>query len=102
MQDVIGRVIEAEAEAQRILAAARAEADQILAEARKNAEEYRERIRRETREQAGQLKTAILRAAHQEKQESLARLMATLEVQPPIDEASRQKSIEFAVGEITR
>ena len=101
MRDVIGRVIEAEAEAKRILAAAQTEADRILAEARKTAEERSAQIHQDTQAQAATVKEAILQTAQNEKQGRLAQITDGFDTQLHLDEPTRQNAVASAIKQIT-
>lgn len=97
MNEVIARVMEAEAEAKRIVEAARIEADRILAEARVQAGELSTRIRRETQAEADRLIEDTVQAASQEKQARLKRYTAKLESSLPLDGPEKEEAVNAAL-----
>lgn len=101
MRDVIGRVIEAETGAKRILATAQADADRILADAKKSAAERAALIDQDTKLQGEQLIETTLQAARQEKEARLVKITDDLKTQTRLDDSARQHAIEFAIRRVT-
>lgn len=97
MRDVIQKVIAAEAEARRIVEAARVEADRISAGAQKQGEELVVRTRQEARAEADRVVEAALKTAAQEKRERLARVVAEIDTQVQLDETARQRAVAAAI-----
>ena len=97
MRDVIQKVIATEAEARRIVEAARAEAVRISAGAQKQGEELVARTRQEARAEADRVVEAALKTAAQEKRERLARAVAEIDTQVQLDETARQRAVAAAI-----
>ena len=97
MRDVIQSMVQAEAEAKRIVAAAEAEAERIVAEARKTAQPIVEQARARTREEAGRIVEAAAREAEREKKERLAAATAQIDAQVRLDDSLRRAAVEAVV-----
>ncbi len=97
MRDVVQKVIEAEAEAKRLVQAAQAEAERILAEAQNQGQQLITRARQEARTEAERMVEAAVRAAEQEKQKRLAHLAAEIESSLRLDEATRRHAVAAAI-----
>jgi vacuolar-type H+-ATPase subunit H len=97
MRDVIARVIATEAEARRMVEAARAEADRISSDAQKRGQELVARTRQQARAEAESTVEAALRAAEQEKRKRLARVAAEIETEVRLDETTRERAVAGAI-----
>ncbi len=97
MREVIQKVLEAEAEAKRLVEAAKAEADRLVSQAQQESQEFVARAREEARAEAGRLLDAATRQAEQEKRERLDRAAADIETQIQLDEETRQRAVEAAL-----
>jgi vacuolar-type H+-ATPase subunit H len=97
VRDVIQKVIATEAEAKRIVEAAKAVADSISSDAQKQAQELVARARQEARAEADGIVTVAVREAGQEKHERLARAIAEIESQVRLDETTRQRAVAGAI-----
>ena len=97
MRNVIQKVLEAEAEAKRLVEAAKAEAEDTLCQARKQAQELLAQGRREARAEAERIVEAALKEAEHEKQERLARAAAEIKTQIHLDEAMTRRAVEGVV-----
>ena len=97
MRDVIQKVLETEAEAKRLVEAAKSEAEDILSKARQQAQELLAQAHRELRTEAERIVAAAVEAAEREKQERLARAAAEIKVQIRLDEAVTRRAVEGVV-----
>lgn len=97
MRDVVQKMVEAEAEAKRILAQAQAEADRILAEARAKAQEIAGHHREELREQTTQIAEKAIQAAEAERRERLARAATKIEAEVRLDDAVRKEAVNAVI-----
>jgi len=97
MRDVIQKVIATEAEAKRMVEAARAEADHILSGAQKAAEDLIARTRQEARVEAERMVEAAVRSGEQEKREHLSRTVAEIDTQVQLDEIAKQRAVAEAI-----
>lgn len=97
MRDVIQRVIAAEAEAKRIIEAAKTEADRISSDAQKKGQHLVAQARQEARAEAERMLEAAIHGAEREKQERLACIAAEIETQVCLGETIRQRAVAGAV-----
>lgn len=97
MQNVIGKVISAEAEARRLVETAQKEADQILADARSRSRELLERTRQESRLEAEKTLALAAGDAEREKTESLARAADEIKNNIHFNGTRLQTAVEAAV-----
>lgn len=88
MHDVVKLVLQAEAQARRILEEAEAEAERLAAEGRRRAQEIVQTMRRETAEQADAIVTTAEREALRERGERLAQAAAEIEAAVHLDPLS--------------
>ena len=93
VHDVIQKVIATEAEAKRLVEAAKVEAGRITAAAQKQGEELVARARQEALAEAGRIVSAAVREAERRKQEQLVRAAAEIEAQIRFDEVTRQRAV---------
>ena len=93
MKEIIAKVMQAETEGKNIVEAAKAEAEQVLLDSRGKAQEFTNRIRRETQIEISKLDEESLWALQQEKQSCLARWVAEIEAQFPLDQPARQQAV---------
>lgn len=96
MRDVIQKVIATEAEAKRIIQAARVEAERIVSEAQKQGRDRVTQARQEARRESEQLLTAAGQAAEQEKAKRLAEATAEMTAGVCLDDATVQRAAEAA------
>jgi vacuolar-type H+-ATPase subunit H len=97
MQEVMQKVMAAEAEAKRRLDQANAEANRILAEARRQAAELHARARAEAAAGAAQLIDSAARAAAEEERLLVARAANAIHNQVRLDPATRQAAVDALV-----
>lgn len=97
MREVIRKVIETEAEAKRIVEAAKTESGRISSDAQKQGQALRERTRQEARLAAAKMLEVAAQEAEREKQERLARATTEIETQVGLDEAMKQRAVEGVV-----
>jgi vacuolar-type H+-ATPase subunit H len=97
MRNVIQKVLETEAEAKRLVEAAKAEAEDILSKARKQAQELLAQARREARAEAERMVEAAVKEAERERQERLARAAAEIKTQVRLDEPVTRRAVEGVV-----
>lgn len=97
MHEVIARVMEAEAEARRIVGEAKAEADRILSVARDEARQLSVRVRKDTQSEADRLVEKSVQTARQEKEDELARYSRELEARLPLDASSQVSAVTLAL-----
>ena len=97
MRDVIQKVIATEAQARRMVEAARDEANHILSGAQKEAEDLIARTRQGLRAEAERLVEAAVRSAEQEKRERLSRIVAEIDTQVQLDEIAKQRAVAEAI-----
>jgi vacuolar-type H+-ATPase subunit H len=98
MQDVIHRVMEAEAKAHRILQDARIEAERLVSEARRQAKANEEQSRTEVRQAADKLIEDAAKAAETEKAAQLARASAEIESSIRLDDPLRHAAVNAVVA----
>ncbi|MDE3068271.1 MAG: hypothetical protein KGJ60_12055 [Verrucomicrobiota bacterium] len=96
MRDVIQKVIEAEAEAKRLVQAARIEAERMESTARKQAQDLVAQARQEARWEAEKILEAATQEAEQERKERLAGATARIETQVRLDDPTLQRAAEAA------
>lgn len=97
MQEVIQRVIAAEAEAKQLVQAARTEAEQLLGGARVEARQLIEQAKREAQLEAERILAAAEAGARDEKKERLACAAKEIEASIRLDDATAQQAVEAAV-----
>jgi vacuolar-type H+-ATPase subunit H len=97
MNEVIARVMEAEAEARRIVDAARTESDRILSAARDEARQLSARIRKDTQTEADRLMEESIGAARQKKQTGLTRYAAELDARLPLAPSTEESAVAAAL-----
>lgn len=97
MNEVIARVMEAEAEARRIVDAARTESDRILSAARDEARQLSARIRKATQAEADRLMEESIGAARQKKQTGLTRYAAELDARLPLAPSTEESAVAAAL-----
>ena len=101
MREVIQRVVEAEAEGRRFVAAARAEAERLRAEAQGQARELLERTQAEVRVAAAQLVATTVEEAEREKQEKIAQATPTIAAAVRLDGGTRQRLVDAIIRCVT-
>lgn len=94
MREIIQMVIETEAEAKRIVEAAREEAERLLLDVRSQRQNLLDRARQEARLAAEKTLEGATQEAGQEKQVRLAWAAAEIETQIGLDEATKQCAVE--------
>jgi vacuolar-type H+-ATPase subunit H len=97
MRDVIQKILETEAEAKRLVEAAKAEADETLSKASTQTQELLAQARREVRAEAERMVQAAVEEGEREKQERLARAAAEIKSQIRLDETVIQRAVEGVV-----
>lgn len=97
MRDVIQKVIATEAEAKRMVEAARTEAGRITSEAQKQAESLAARARQEVRVEMERIMATALQEAEREKQELLARATVEMESQIRFDQGTRDRAVKAVI-----
>lgn len=100
MREIIQKVIEAEAEAQRVVAEAEAEAARLVAEAREQAGARLESVRTATREAADRTVAEAEAAARREREQRLAEAAGNIAGRIRLDEARRQAAVELVVRRV--
>ncbi len=93
MRAVIQKVLESEAEAKRLLQAAKAEAEACLSQAQKQAQELLAQARQGARAEAERLMENATQAAEREKQARLTQALAEITTRIGLDETLRQRAI---------
>jgi len=91
MHEVIQKVIATEAEAKRMVQAARSEAELILSAAQKRAQEMTRAARQEVQIESGKILAAATAAAEGDQQTRLATVAGEIENQVHLDAAARQR-----------
>jgi len=97
MRDVIQKMLEAEAEAKRIVAEAEAEADRIRAEARRQAQHLLETARRQARDEADRLIAEADEQADRDRGSGLSLAAERIEQEVGIDPERRREAVETVV-----
>ena len=97
MREVIQKLVDAEAEARRMIEAARTEAATIVSDARRAAEEGAAQSRVDTRAEAEKAVQSAVLEARQEAQQRLARAAADIESEVRVDPAVQQRLVDAAV-----
>ncbi len=97
MQDVIHRMMEAESEAKLILQTAQAEAERLLGAARQQAKANEEQARTEIRQTADTLIEEAVQSAEDEKAVQLARAVQEMDSSVRIDHAVRRQAVNAVV-----
>jgi vacuolar-type H+-ATPase subunit H len=94
MRDVVKKVLLAEGESKRILAAAEAEAERLVAEARSAAQEIAATMRRESVEETEAIVTSAERDATRDKKEQLDQAATDIEAVVHLDEQAIRTATE--------
>jgi vacuolar-type H+-ATPase subunit H len=102
LQQVIQKVLEAEAEAGRMVKRAKAEAEKILAEAQERAQQLMAQRRELARSDAEAIISTAARVAEEEKQVRMARATAEINTQVQLDQSVQQQVIDAVVACICR
>lgn len=97
MHEVIQKVLETEAEAQRLVVGAKAQAEHILAQARQQARELLARAEQETRVESDRLLTEALESAEHQRQEKVAQAASRIRAQLRLDERAVQQAAQAVV-----
>ena len=97
MRDVIQKVIATEAEAKRLVEAAKVEAGRVTSEAQKQAEALVGRARQEARVETEKILAMALQEAEREKQELLARATVEMESQIRFDKDTRDRAVKAVI-----
>jgi len=97
MRDVIQKMLEAEAEARRIVAAAEAEAERLHADARQQGQQLADKVRADTRAEADAIIEQACREAQHERQNRLDQASTSIEAEIQLDETSRAAVVEGVV-----
>jgi len=97
MRDVIQKMLEAEAEAKRLLSEAEAEADRIRADARRRAQRLVETARQEARDEADRLHAEAAEQAGRDRDAGLSRAAQRIEQEVGIDPERRREAVETVV-----
>jgi len=100
MRDVIRKMLEAEAEAKRIVQEAGAETERLLAEARRQAQKLAERARRETAAEAERIIQTAERDAEREKKERLDEIASEMDAELKVSEDARRAAVEAVVQSV--
>lgn len=97
MREVIQTVLEAEAEARRMVEAGRGEGACIVSEAQRQAEELLAQAGRQARMEAEGIVAAAVQVAEREKRDRLARAARDIEAEVRLDETTRVRAVEAVV-----
>ncbi len=97
MRDVIQKMLEAEAEAQRIVSEAGTEADRIRTDARRRAQQRAEKTREEARAEADRLIAEAENQARRDRDEALRRAAEATEQEVRIDPDRRREAVDAVV-----
>jgi vacuolar-type H+-ATPase subunit H len=97
MHDVVKLVLQAEAQARRILEDAEAEAERLGADARSRAQEIVQTMRRETAEQADAIVTTAEQEALRERRQRLAQAAVEIETAVQLDRPSAQAVVDGVI-----
>jgi vacuolar-type H+-ATPase subunit H len=98
MQDVVGIVLQAEAEAKRILEEAEAEAERLTSEARSRAHEIVQMRRREAAEEADAIVKSAEQDAQGEREERLARAAVEIEAAVQLDPSAARQLVDAVLS----
>jgi len=101
MRDVIQRMLDAEAQANRIIAEAEAQADRIRADARRQAHERAEAIRADARAEADRLVREAADEADRDRADALRRAAETIDREVRLDDRARARAVEAVVRAVT-
>ena len=97
MRDVIRKMLQAEAEAKRIVQEAETQAEQIRADARKKAQDLAQRAQQETADEVQKILSDAEDQARREKQERIVQIASAIEKEIAMDENFRRESVETVV-----
>jgi vacuolar-type H+-ATPase subunit H len=102
MREVIAKILEAEAEGKRIVAAAKSEADRIMSDARDQAREETSRLHKDTQIEIDRMVEESSKAIEQERKSALARAIIDIAVQFPIDMPALSEAVLTGVQCVVR
>jgi vacuolar-type H+-ATPase subunit H len=94
MRNIIQQVMEAEAEAKRMVSAAREEAEEALTKARREAQQILEDGRREACAEADRIRDAAQADGEREKRERIEAARAELDTAVGLDPAIRKEALD--------
>jgi len=97
MRDVIQKMLEAEAEAKRLLADAEAASERLLADARQKAQHGVELARTEGRAEADRILETARQEADRERDERVRQAAAAIQTEITVDEAVHRRGVEAVV-----
>ena len=97
MRDVIEKMLQAEAEAKRIVAQAEVDAEQIRAESRHRAQDLAEKVRLEAHDEAAAIVRQASEEAEKEKQARIARAAKVIDGEVRMDDEFRAGAVEAVV-----
>ena len=101
MRDVIQKMLEAEAQAKRLVAEAEAEADRIRADARRQAPQRAEAIRADARAESDRLGREAADAADRDRADALRRAAEAIDREVHLDDQARARAVERVVRAVT-
>lgn len=100
MREVIGKVVETETQASRLVEAARREAEAILSKARREAEDIAARVRQATQSEIQQMLTEEALAARTEKEAQLRDCAAELESRIRVRDSDKHEAVMTVVRSV--
>ena len=100
MRDVIQKMLEAEAEAKRIVAGAEAEAERIRADARRQAHQLTDQARAETRTDTDRIAEEAAGRSDSQRRAAIADAAKTIDDGLHLDEPLRTRAVETVVRRV--
>ena len=94
MHEVIQNILKSEEDAKRLVHAAEVQADSILSSAQKKAQEIKSRTENEAQAEAQTILQDAIKAAEQEKNDLLRRIVTEIESSIRLDESTKERAVE--------